>query len=81
MPEVQSRSLMMVEAVVQGQVQAMEAMSEREFVSQDREVAHTWGGGIQSDRNFQATPQEDYDDDDDVDFYISDRLRLEGDGE
>ena len=44
MPEVQSRSLMMVEAVVQGQVQAMEAMSEREFVSQDREVAHTWGG-------------------------------------
>ena len=45
MPEVQSRSLMMVEAVVQGQVQAMEAMSEREFVSQDREVAHTWGGG------------------------------------
>ena len=38
-------------------------------------------GGIQSDRNFQATPQEDYDDDDDVDFYIIDMLRLEGDGE
>ena len=47
MPEVQSRSLMMVEAVVQGQVQAIQAMSEREFVSQHREVAHTWGGGYE----------------------------------
>ena len=45
MPDVHSRSLMKVEAVVQGQVQAIQAMSEREFVSQHREVAHTWGGG------------------------------------
>ena len=49
-------------------------------ITRPRSGTHV-GWGIRSDRNFQATPQEDYENDDDVDFYISDRLRLEGDGE
>ena len=46
MPEVHSRSLMMIEAVVQGQIQAMEVTREREFVLKDHEATQT--GGVET---------------------------------
>ena len=46
MPEVHSRILMMIEAVVQGQIQAMEVMREREFVLKDHEATQT--GGVET---------------------------------
>ena len=46
MPEVHSRILMMIKAVVQGQIQAMEVMREREFVLKDHEATQT--GGVET---------------------------------